>query len=284
MTSKQSLLKHTQYLLRKHNVKLRHRLGQHFLVNEDILRRQVEYARLSSNDAVLEIGAGTGNLTEFLVKNAKRVFVIEKDTGMIRILKERFSDAEDLEIIEGDALKLDFPRFDKAVANIPYVISSPLTFKLLEHTFDRAVLTYQREFAERLIAKPGTKNYSRLSVATYYRARAEILEYIPRQAFYPVPKVASAIVELVPRRKILEVNEGVFSRVLKGLFSHRRKSVANAAFHSYQFIFGRDVSKEERRRRIRELFPDELLKKRVYQLLPEEFAELADIVWNATKR
>ncbi|RLG57870.1 MAG: 16S rRNA methyltransferase, partial [Candidatus Hydrothermarchaeota archaeon] len=141
-------------VIRLYNIKPKEKLGQVFLIDERVLKREVEYAELSSKDVVLEIGSGFGSLTKFLVEKAKKVYAIERDSTLIEVLKS-YVIAKNLEIIQRDALRITFPEFNKCVSNLPYVISSPITFKLLKHDFEKAILTYQKEFAERLIAKPG---------------------------------------------------------------------------------------------------------------------------------
>ncbi len=272
------LLEETKSLLRKYGIRPRKGLGQSFLINEDVLSRQTGYALLNGDDVVLEIGAGTGNLTRFLLEGAGRVVVIERDPSMIRLLGDRFRDADNLEVIQGDALAMEFPTFNKVVSNIPYSISSPLTFKLLGCDFELAILTYQKEFAERLIAKPGTSNYSRLSVSLYCKAEAKILEYVSRHSFFPVPKVASAIVRLSPKNNPLAVDEDDFQNLLRGLFSHRRKTVSNSIFHSYQTLMGSNPPKEEKKENIKRFIPKHLEGRKVFELTPAEFAEICEIL------
>ena len=141
--------------------------GQHFLVDARVAHRALGYADLHASDVVLEIGPGLGVLTRELVPRVKRVVAIESDRRLAEYLRRAIPDAE---IIHGDALKVDWPDFDVMVSNLPYQISSPLTFRLLSTPFDRAVLMYQWEFAKRMVAAPGTADYSRLSVGVYVRA------------------------------------------------------------------------------------------------------------------
>lgn len=241
------------------------RLGQHFMIDEHVLEREVGYAGINGNDIVLEIGPGTGNLTKYLVKKAKKVYAIEKDRALARVMELSFPDVE---VITGDALRVDWPEFNKLVSNIPYKISSPLTFRLLEHDFDLAVLSYQKEFAERLVAYAGDIAYSRLSVMAYYRAEMEILETIPKSAFRPPPKVDSAIVRIKPRKEppFRVKNEELFEDVVRTLFSTRRKTVRNALRTKYG-----DVETEYGSMRVEEL-------------TPEEIGEIADIVWENMKK
>ena len=201
------------------------KLGQNFLVDERVAERQIKYADLNKDDVILEIGAGNGILTKKMAKIA-RVIAIEIDSRFINSLKK----IENVEVIHGDALKVDFDKldFNKVVSNLPYNISSPITFKLLETKFDLAILMYQKEFAARLVAKPNTKDYSRLTVMAYMKADFQLLEEVPPRAFRPVPKVSSYIVRVVPVRKRFDVDEELFKEVTRALFIHRRKKIKNA--------------------------------------------------------
>lgn len=198
------------------------KLGQHFLVDRRVLSRIGDYASLAEEDRVLEIGPGTGNLTEVLSARSGTVFAVEVDPALALCLEGRFPNVE---VIRGDALRVPLPDYNKIVSNLPYQISSKITFRLLERPFDLAVLMYQREFAERMVASPGTKDCGRLTLNVALRAEAEILERVPRGAFRPRPKVESAIVRLRPREKRIPVDEKVFDNLTRGLFSMRRKKV-----------------------------------------------------------
>jgi 16S rRNA (adenine1518-N6/adenine1519-N6)-dimethyltransferase len=199
--------------------------GQHFLVDERIAERQVDEAALRRTETVLEIGPGLGVLTRRLVERAKRVVAIESDRRLASHLRERLPMVE---LIEGDAVRVAWPPFDVLVSNLPFQISSPVTFRLLETPFDRAILMYQREFAERMMARPGTSAYSRLTVGVYARAVCELLERVPRNAFHPRPRVDSAIVRLRPRPPpFLIADPALFHAVTEVLFQHRRKTIEN---------------------------------------------------------
>lgn len=202
------------------------RRGQHFLVDDRVAERQVAYAALTRDDVVLEIGAGNGALTRHLAEAAGRVIAIEIDAELAVGLENM----ENVELVRRDALEVDFSvlHFNKVVANLPYQISSPVTFKLLEYSFDLGVLMYQKEFAERLVAAPGSDAYARLSVMAQYAADWELLETVSPGAFYPRPKVRSAIVRMTPRPPLFSVvDEAVFAGVVRALFSHRRKKIRN---------------------------------------------------------
>jgi len=201
------------------------RKGQNFLVDRNVLSNIADYAKLNTADSVLEIGAGSGNLTEVLSRRAGRVYAIEVDSNLSAGLMDRF---ENVEVIEGDALKVELPDYNKVVSNLPYQISSKITYRLMSRPFDLAILMYQKEFVKRLIAEPGAKDYGRLSMVTGYYAKAEILEYVSRTAFRPNPRIGSAIVRLFPRKDRQNVNYDRFARLATGLFSYRRKKLGSA--------------------------------------------------------
>ena len=267
-------------LLHRYGVRLSRRAGQEHVIDPRVLERMVAYAELSRSDVVLEIGAGIGNLTRLLAERAGRVVAIERDPRLIEILQEQVKGSKNIEVIHGDALEVEFPPFNKVVANLPYPISSEITFKLLEHPFELAVLMYQKEFAERLVAKPGSREYSRLTVMAGYRATIELLEEVPPSAFFPRPKVASAVVRLTPRAKPFEVvDEQLFSNVVRALFQHRRKRVRNALYHSFNTVFpGAGMSKAEIRVFVDRKLPKRLVEARVMSLEPKHFGEIADLI------
>lgn len=272
------MLEQTLDLLRKHGIRLSKRAGQHQVVDSTLLKQMVDYAELSRDDVVLEIGAGIGNLTLLLAARAGRVIAVERDKKLTKVLEERLRGQSNVELLCGDALRIELPKFNKVVANLPYGISSDITFKLLEHDFELAVLMYQREFAERLAAKPGSDDYSRLTVNAYYRASVELLGEVLPEAFFPQPKVTSAIVRLRPREHPFEVtDERMLTNVIRALFQHRRQRVRNALYHSFGEIFpGERPPKAERRAFIDGKLPRGLAEARVMDLPPEKFGEIAD--------
>jgi 16S rRNA (adenine1518-N6/adenine1519-N6)-dimethyltransferase len=247
------------------------KLGQNFLIEPSIIKSQIEFANLTNRDTVLEIGAGLGNLTLELSAHARKVITIEKDKILGRYLKTIIPD--NVELIIGDAMKLDFPKFDKIVANLPYKISSPLSFKLMDYEFESAVLMYQREFADRIVASPRTKKYGRLTVNLYYRFDSKILRKVARESFYPVPKVNSAIVELVPRATPFEVkDQDLFFKLVNVLFSQRRKKIKNSLKNKKK-LFNFD---EEKLQDFLSDFPFQ--DNRPEELAPEQLAELANML------
>lgn len=212
------------------------KLGQNFLIDKKVAEREINYADINKEDVVLEIGPGKGVLTKLLAKKAKKVIAVEIDTKLADELQNHMP--KNVLIIKADILKVDFKNlssFNKVVSNLPFQISSPITFKLLEYKFSKAVLIYQKDFADRMIAGPGSKDYSRLSVGVYFKTHCRILEKVSRNCFSPVPKVDSCIVELIPRKnppfKILD--ESFFFNLVKELFAHRRKKIKNSLKEKY---------------------------------------------------
>ncbi len=236
------------------------RKGQHFLFDRDAIERIANYAELKPDDRVLEIGPGTGNLTEALAARAASVFAIEVDPRLAADLEGRFSNVS---VINDDALFVELPDYNKIVSNLPYQISSKITYRLLCRPFDLAVLMFQREFARRMTATAGSEEYGRLGMVVGFFCHAEILETVPRSAFRPVPEVNSAIVRLRPRRERPLVDARIFMRLVSGLFAHRRKKVKKA-------LAAMGVSKESMAG-----LDARLLEKRPEELAPDEAAGLA---------
>lgn len=263
----------TKSILLQLGVRPRKSMGQHFLVDHSVLERQVGYAKIKKGESVLEIGPGLGFLTEELIGAGAKVCAIESDRKFCEYLREKFGDS--LELIEGDATKVDLPIFDKVVSNLPYQISSEITFRILEQRkFDLAILMYQKEFAERMTAGETSALYGRLSVMAAYRADCEILEIVNRRSFWPQPKVDSAIVKLKCRAPRFQPrDERLFVDVVRVLFSHRRKKISNGLIAlAGQLGFSRE--------RMKELMPEiPYIDERVEMLSPEEIGEIADAIW-----
>jgi len=248
------------------------------VIDPSLLERIVGYADISKKNEVLEIGAGIGNLTRLLAERARKVIAVERDGRFVKILRERLRGYPNTKIVHGDVLQSKLPKFDKVVANLPYGISSDVTFMLLDHDFELAVLMYQWEFAERLIASPGSNDYGRLTVNVYYRADVEMLEKVLPSAFLPQPKVFSAVVRLRPREAPFKVtDEKMFFDVVRALFQHRRQKVRNALYHSFGQVFpDMKLQKDQRRKLLDEKLPEEFADVRVMDLEPKKFGMIAD--------
>ncbi|ADG13063.1 dimethyladenosine transferase [Methanocaldococcus infernus ME] len=256
-------------------------LGQHFLVDKNFVYKAIEGANLKEDDKVLEIGLGKGILTEELCKRAKKVYVIEIDKNLESFANSLINKYKNLNIIWDDALKVNLKEIDynKVVANLPYQISSPITFKLLDRGFDLSVLMYQLEFAKRMIAKEGTKDYGRLSVSLQAQANAEILCKVPPSAFYPRPKVWSALVKIEPHNKYKILNKEFFNNLVRGAFQHRNKFLKKALILSSSEL---GLSREELKK-ILEDIEDKTLEKKVFKVSVEEFVNLSNKLYEYIK-
>jgi 16S rRNA (adenine1518-N6/adenine1519-N6)-dimethyltransferase len=268
------LLIETKNLLRVCNIRPNKKLGQNFIVNSKIIEELVDYAKIEPTEVVLEVGAGLGYLTEALVNQAKKVITVEIDPKLIKILKNRFRNTDNLEIISGDALSIELPIFDKIVSTPPYKISSPLLFKIFGTCFKKAVLVLQEEFARRLKAIPGTSEYSRLSVMTQLRVEVDILDSVPSETFYPEPEVSSSIVYLSPKLTVPNItNLDVFEKLIRELFGQRKRKLRKAIIPFLKYDVGLG---EEQIFTLRKKLP--MMERRVFTLSPEEFIILAEIV------
>ena len=266
-----NLLRRAKHLLRLYGFFPKKRLGQNFTVDLDIMQRLVSHASLTKDDVILEVGAGFGFLTQLLSSKCKKVVAVEVDPPLVSFLRKQLQSLQNVELIEGDILKVSLPFFNKVVSAPPYSISSPLLFRLLEKNFDSAVLIFQKEFAERLAASVGTKDYGRLTVTIYYRADVELLDYVPRTMFYPPPDVDSMIVRLKPRAPPFHVeDETLFFELVRTLFTQRNKKVRNALI---LFLRKRELSREDAVE-----LADSIVysSKRVRELAPEDFGILTN--------
>lgn len=248
---------------------------QHFLIDDRVLNRIPTYLPESVDTShLLEIGGGTGALTDRLLAVGDRVTVVERDPGLAAFLREEFAEEladNELTVVEGDALEVALPEFTACVSNLPYGVSSEIAFRLLPRK-QPLVLMFQQEFAQRMAADSNTDDYGRLSVSAQHYADVEVLEAVPPEAFAPPPAVDSAIVRTQPRAPGYNVeDEAFFLRFVKALFTQRRKTIRNG-IRNTAHISGLDTPEA-----VVEAAPEDLLRKRAGALAPEAFARLARI-------
>lgn len=278
-----SLAKETKNVLKKHDLKLKSSLGQNFLIDNNKRSQIIKFAKLSKKDTVLEIGPGIGTLSLELAKHVSKLICIEQDKRVVSVLESRIEEnhIDNIEIINDDALNVEFDKFNKVVSNLPYQISSPITFKLIEYPFDMAVLMYQKEFAQRMLSTVGEKNYSRLSVMLAFKVNTEFLMDVPKECFMPKPKVDSAVVKLSPNHKFNMENEEEkqlfedYEKIAKALFQHKNKKAENALINSRHEIGYSD--KKDLKNNLEDIKNDklnDLLNKRPINLSPEEILDL----------
>lgn len=214
---------------------MRRPLGQHFLFDTNILKRIIKVSGLKPQDTVVEIGPGLGRLTRLISEDSKRVIAIEIDRRLVKRLKENLSGRDNVEIINADALRFPYDtikeRF-KVISNIPYNITTPLLFRLLEYR-ERIIsmtLLLQKEVAERIVASPNSKDYGVLSISMQIYTKPRIEFFVSRNAFSPPPDVDSALVhfDILSSLPTGLKDEGLFKRIVKDAFSHRRKTILNS--------------------------------------------------------
>lgn len=273
----------TKELVDKHGFKFSKSLGQNFLIDDNVIDRILDGARLSKGDKIIEVGPGIGTLTREMGKVADKVVAIEIDKTLIHILKDTLNEFENIEVVNKDILKVNVEELVKEklsggpvklVANLPYYITTPIVMKFLEEDIPVTdiVVMVQKEVADRMNAGPGTKDYGALSVAVQYYCDTEIVAKAPRHMFIPQPNVDSTVIGLHVREEIKYIvdNEEIFFKTVKASFGQRRKTLLNA-LGTLGFL-----NKDEIRAVLQEANIDE--KRRGETLSIEEFANLANCV------
>lgn len=271
-------------ILKRHGFTFSKALGQNFIVNPDICPAMAESLNADEKTGVIEIGAGVGVLTKELCKTAGKVVCIELDRRLFPVLNETLGEFNNLELVEGDFLKTDlnalieekFNGFErvKVCANLPYYITSPIIMKLLESkaNIDEAVVMVQKEAADRLTAEVGSKESGALTVAVNYYAEAQTLFGVDRSSFIPQPKVDSAVIRLTLKDEppVKVENEEHFFKIVKAVFSQRRKTAANCLSNSL------GISKEQAGAALKEIGRSE--RDRAESFSIEELAELSKYI------
>lgn len=245
------------------------------MIEPSIFNSLGNYASIDRNDVVLDVGGGLGFLTRFLADRTKRVLTVETDDKLVKVLHERLEGSSNVEIIRGNVLKVQIPKFDKVVSIPPYQISSHLLLWLYHRDFNRAVLILQREFANRLAAAVGSEQYGWITVLSYYYAECELLDKVPREMFYPKPEVDSVIVRLNlrPQTPFTVRDEAMFSKLVRSLFTQRNRKVRNAITPFLKGICAKTAADAIS---IADALP--LHDSRVRELAPEDFGVLVNAI------
>jgi len=274
-------LSQLKHLMNKYDIKPNKRMGQNFLIDNNIITKIIQGAGVEGG-YVVEIGPGMGSLTVGLAQVAKKVIAVELDKKLLPVLEETTGKHSNVEIINGDALKVDFDEIMKergihepysVVANLPYYITTPIIMHLLEQGFniDKLVFMIQKEVAARMLAGPGTKDYGALTLGVQYYTEVFHVAKVPPTVFIPKPEVDSTVVKLVKRSKpqVDVKNERFLFKVIKAGFGKRRKTILNSLFNSEL-----DLTKEAIAEAcsLSQVDPQ----KRMEQLSIQEIARLAD--------
>lgn len=237
-------LNKTKSIINKFNIRANKRYGQNFLIDDNILENIVSSSNIGKEDLVIEIGPGLGNLTEYILQNCKYALLVEIDPKMIEVLEYRFNDRNNFKLVNEDILKVDVDNMIKSieeeigykfknirvVANLPYYITTPILFKLLEdeNKIDTITVMIQKEVAERMVANPKSKEYGILTLMVEYFSDAKIEVIVPNSSFIPEPGVTSAVISLSKRSKYNVKNEKLFFELIHKAFAQRRKKMTNS--------------------------------------------------------
>lgn len=250
-------LRKTKEILNRYNIKANKRFGQNFLIDDNILSKIIDVADIKENELVIEIGPGLGNLSEYILLNSTYALFIEIDNNMITVLGDRLSRYNNYKLVNKDILKIDIDNYIeeienntnisftnvKVIANLPYYITTPILFKLLQNSkrINEIVVMVQKEVAQRMVAKPKTKDYGILTLMVEYLTNSEIMIDVPRSCFIPAPNVDSAVIKLVKNDKYKIGNEDVLFKLIHKAFAQRRKKMVNSLV-SNKFM---NLSKED---------------------------------------
>lgn len=225
--------KETVNLLKKYKILPRKSLGQNFLVEKKALEKIVEALELKKEDRIVEIGAGTGNLTRLILPRVKKLVALELDPGLFKLLEEELGKYPNLILLKENVLKISFGDFFlslpfKVVGNLPYYLASSLLIKLLEEGAFFMVLTVQKEVAERILSSPGERKRSTLTLLIQAFGEVEKIMDVSPEAFYPSPRVWSTVLRIKRKKEKLPSNYEWFKKVIKASFLSRRKKLGNS--------------------------------------------------------
>ena len=275
-----NILEETKFLIDKYNVSANKKLGQNFLIDENIVNEIIESSNINKEDLIIEIGPGLGTLTSKLLDVSKKVIAIELDRYMVEILEDRFKLYSNFELINNDFLKVNIKEIIekenikgkvKVVANLPYYISTPIIMKLLEEDLDidEIIIMVQKEVGERITANTGSKASGSITYIVEYYAEKEILIKVPSSSFIPSPKVDSEVIKLKIRKnpKVNVKNKDLLFKMIKQSFTQRRKTLVNG-------LGNLGLSKEEISNILETLGFDKNIRGEVLTL--EEFAKISD--------
>ena len=249
------------------------RLGQHFLIDNEVRDELVDLAKLTPRDTVLEAGPGLGFLTSVLAQKAGQVVAVEKDRALAAYLKNRLAKYHNLEVVQADVLSTRIPDNAKIVSSPPYNISSKLILQIIASRFKLAALLMQIEFVRRLTASAGSRDYGRLTVMLQCRAEAKFVKQISRSAFYPRPKVDSALVTITPIKESFIRDRKMFEDIVRVLFTQRRRKLRTVLRRYLERCYAEQSDLILKRVMVPE--------KRIYEVTPHELAALSNQIADA---
>lgn len=278
----------TKNILNKYAIKANKRFGQNFLIDDNILDDIIKVSDITAEDLVIEIGPGLGNLTEYILDKCKFSVLIEIDKSMVKIINDRFKEYNNYILLNEDILKINIDEKIKeiekinnckytnikVVANLPYYITTPILFKLLEDSnrISQITVMVQKEVAERMVANPKTKDYGILTLMVQYLSSSKIEFIVPKESFIPSPKVTSAIITLKREKRYSVNNEELLYKIIHGSFAQRRKKMINSMIFSKSI----EIEKEELIKLVKEIGKNENV--RAEEMSLEDFIELTNYI------
>ena len=277
--------KNTIEVLQKYNFNFQKRFGQNFLIDTHVLEKIIREAHITKDDVVLEIGPGIGTMTHYLCESASKVFAVEIDNTLIPILNDTLSEYDNVTIINEDILKVNINKLVeeecgnrpiKVVANLPYYITTPIIMSLFENdvNIDNITVMIQKEVAERIVSKPGTKDYGALTLAVNFYSTPEIVANVPPNCFMPRPNVSSAVIRMTKdvEPKVKVADKELLFKLIKASFLQRRKTLVNGIGNFKEL----NITKDRVAEALKEMGLDENI--RGERLSLSEFGELSDLL------
>ena len=277
--------KNTIEVLQKYNFNFQKRFGQNFLIDTHVLEKIIREAHITKDDVVLEIGPGIGTMTQYLCESASKVFAVEIDNTWIPILNDTLSEYDNVTIINEDILKVNINKLVeeecgnrpiKVVANLPYYITTPIIMSLFENdvNIDNITVMIQKEVAERIVSKPGTKDYGALTLAVNFYSTPEIVANVPPNCFMPRPNVSSAVIRMTKdvEPKVKVADKELLFKLIKASFLQRRKTLVNGIGNFKEL----NITKDRVAEALKEMGLDENI--RGERLSLSEFGELSDLL------
>ena len=277
--------KNTIEVLQKYNFNFQKRFGQNFLIDTHVLEKIIREAHITKDDVVLEIGPGIGTMTQYLCESASKVFAVEIDNTLIPILNDTLSEYDNVTIINEDILKVNINKLVeeecgnrpiKVVANLPYYITTPIIMSLFENdvNIDNITVMIQKEVAERIVSKPGTKDYGALTLAVNFYSTPEIVANVPPNCFMLRPNVSSAVIRMTKdvEPKVKVADKELLFKLIKASFLQRRKTLVNGIGNFKEL----NITKDRVAEALKEMGLDENI--RGERLSLSEFGELSDLL------
>jgi 16S rRNA (adenine1518-N6/adenine1519-N6)-dimethyltransferase len=272
-----------QLILKSLNVNPNKRLGQNFLVDQNIVRKIINSSELSNNDVILEIGPGLGAITEKMINSVKKIYAIEIDQRLYTYLKEIYSVYDNIEIIHGDVLEIEIPNHNKCVSNIPYTITGPILQKIFfKQKSPIGILTIEESIADRIFISGNYKTFSRISITVNAFMNPVLKSNISRKSFYPIPKIALCLVKIIPNDQInpFLLNEdsiNFFLKFIAGIIPYKNKNIVNSIYQFFNVYKNKKYSKEAILKILQE---NNYQNKKLFNFKINDLIEISKLIYN----